>query len=650
MIKRILIFTALLLLLVTTNAEAATNITGCGTISIPGSYILNVSIDGATANSCINITANNVILDGGNKRISGMSKSNSVGVFVSKASGLQNIKVANLSVSNWTYGIQFLKTQNSFIENNTVSNNSFGFYLQNSKNITLNDNRAEPADSNSAWDFYSFQAENFSVNNLWLKPNNTIITFRGENISLKEAYSPAPDPGKLRNISYFVVAENNSVNSWLNLTIHYKQSDVPPLNENTLRMWRWNGSWKPAETPNNVDTADNIVYGNTTSFGEKGFYILAPMGLDNTPPIINSVILDNYTPNTGDPINISVNATDNAAVIGVEANGISLIAQGGDFWNGTITAAAGTNSVNVSASDAAGNVVWDNNTFYTATTSAPVLTTITVSPSSPSIVNGTTQAFTASGYDQYGGSMPVTVTWASSNTSVGTIDSTGLLTTLEVGTTTISATDGLVVGNTVATVTLPLPVLTTIVVSPANTTILAGNSQTFTASGFDQYGAPIAASVLWNSSDPSVGTINATGVFTAVAAGTTNINATDGIVVGTTSVKVRDSDLSGFTGGATVSRGGLLTTTVTVTNYASTPQNYTIEVSGVTASGDPLVGTGTLVNLGAGQSLNIPVLVAIPSAAATGSYTLNAYLWKHDEFPTPGKLIITSTSLTVTVT
>ncbi len=82
------------------------------------------------------------------------------------------------------------------------------------------------------------------------------------------------------------------------------------------------------------------------------------------PPVINSVILSDNTPNTGDLILVTVNATDDVSVTSVVANGVSLN-QSNDIWTGSITAIEGTHSVNVSASDGAG-VVWNNSTSYTA--------------------------------------------------------------------------------------------------------------------------------------------------------------------------------------------------------------------------------------------------------------------------------------------
>ena len=93
-------------------------------------------------------------------------------------------------------------------------------------------------------------------------------------------------------------------------------------------------------------------------------------------PVINSVSLSSYNPNTGDNILVTVNITDGIQIINVTANGFSLTKQYDDnrIWNGNITAIEGTQSVNVSAIDIAGNVTWDNSTSYTATTPNIIVT------------------------------------------------------------------------------------------------------------------------------------------------------------------------------------------------------------------------------------------------------------------------------------
>lgn len=90
--------------------------------------------------------------------------------------------------------------------------------------------------------------------------------------------------------------------------------------------------------------------------------------IDRTKPVVNSVTLNNYTPNTGNAILVTVSATDNIGVTAVNANGVSMTYQTGNVWNGTIIAIAGTHSVNVSASDAADNFVYNETKYYTAIT------------------------------------------------------------------------------------------------------------------------------------------------------------------------------------------------------------------------------------------------------------------------------------------
>ncbi len=181
----------------------------------------------------------------------------------------------------------------------------------------------------------------------------------------------------------------------------------------------------------------------------------------------------------------------------------------------------------------------------------PPLATINVTPATASLTVPGTQPFTAATLDPFGNQINAAITWMSSDTAVGTINSAGLFTAVGAGTATITATgggtgSGTITGTATAIVSAPaaVPVLTTITVTPAIASLTAGGSQTFTAAGFDQFGAPIAISpaVVWSSSDTAVGTIDATtGAFNALAAGRTTItamNGTSGTVSGTATVTV----------------------------------------------------------------------------------------------------------------
>ena len=94
-------------------------------------------------------------------------------------------------------------------------------------------------------------------------------------------------------------------------------------------------------------------------------------------------------------------------------------------------------------------------TNATAVSTSPVLISISVTPTNPSIAVGATQQFTATGSYSDGSTQDMTaqVAWSSSNTSVATISNAGLATGVAAGTATITATSGGVSGTATLTVT-----------------------------------------------------------------------------------------------------------------------------------------------------------------------------------------------------
>jgi hypothetical protein len=83
------------------------------------------------------------------------------------------------------------------------------------------------------------------------------------------------------------------------------------------------------------------------------------------------------------------------------------------------------------------------------TTPTPTLTTITLSPTTASLTaGGSTQTISATKLDQNSSPITATLTWNSSNTSVATVSSSGVVTPLTAGTTNITATSGGITSNT----------------------------------------------------------------------------------------------------------------------------------------------------------------------------------------------------------
>ncbi|MGB8216492.1 MAG: LamG-like jellyroll fold domain-containing protein [Candidatus Methanoperedens sp.] len=84
----------------------------------------------------------------------------------------------------------------------------------------------------------------------------------------------------------------------------------------------------------------------------------------------------------------------------------------------------------------------------------------------------------------------------------------------------------------------PAPLLTTITVTPSSSSVALGRTLTIHASPKDQSGNPFNASLTWSSSDESVGTIDQSGMVTALKVGEVEVIARSGMVEGRASVNV----------------------------------------------------------------------------------------------------------------
>ena len=168
---------------------------------------------------------------------------------------------------------------------------------------------------------------------------------------------------------------------------------------------------------------------------------------------------------------------------------------------------------------------------------AHTLTSVAVTPATPTIPKGASQQFTATGTYSDGSSADLTAsaTWSSSTTTVATISSSGLLSTFKQGTTLVTATSGSVSGSTNATVG-PRK-LVSVAISPVNATVSAGATIQLTATGTfsDGHTSDLTAKGSWFSSTKKVATIGLdTGLVTALKNGATTIKfRASGLIVTT---------------------------------------------------------------------------------------------------------------------
>ena len=116
-----------------------------------------------------------------------------------------------------------------------------------------------------------------------------------------------------------------------------------------------------------------------------------------------------------------------------------------------------------------------------------------------------------------------TITWISNNTTIATVNNTGLITALTTGTATItvSTTDG----NKIATceVTVMQPV-TGVTLDKTTTTLSVGQTEQLTATVTPDNATN--KTVTWSSNLPNVASVSSSGLITAVAVGTATITVT----------------------------------------------------------------------------------------------------------------------------
>ena len=174
------------------------------------------------------------------------------------------------------------------------------------------------------------------------------------------------------------------------------------------------------------------------------------------------------------------------------------------------------------------------------TTPTPVATSITLSAASLSFASlGETKQLSAAVKDQNGSAMTgASVSWSTSDASVATVSSAGLVTAAANGTATITVTSGSASSTASATVA-----------QVAASIELIQTELTFTSQGEtrqidfmvkDANDHPIStATVTWSSSDNAVATVSE-GLVTAGEIGTATITATSGSASATASVTVQE--------------------------------------------------------------------------------------------------------------
>jgi CxxC motif-containing protein (DUF1111 family) len=251
----------------------------------------------------------------------------------------------------------------------------------------------------------------------------------------------------------------------------------------------------------------------------------------------------------------------------------------------------------------------------TLTVTAATMSSISITPSSLSVVVGGKQQYLATGNftDGTTTNLTSTATWKSSSPSVASITNGGLASGIVLGGTTISATSGAFTGST--PLTIGPPTLLSIAVTPNFAAIPTGTTQQYAATGSYSDGTTqnLTNQATWSCTSPNraLHINNFTGfkgIASAGKMGSGTIKATLGSIAGATPVNVVTPGLQSIAitpATVTIPMGGVYQFTATGTFAGGITQNITSTVSWSSSSTTIATVGSALISPGLAATLQV---------------------------------------------
>ncbi|MFN8669656.1 MAG: Ig-like domain-containing protein [Gemmatimonadaceae bacterium] len=253
------------------------------------------------------------------------------------------------------------------------------------------------------------------------------------------------------------------------------------------------------------------------------------------------------------------------------------------------------------------------------------VSSILLTPGTGSIIVGQSLQLSATPRDSANNALAGrAIAWSSNAPTVASVSSTGLVTALATGTATITATSE---GKTATSrITVSLVPVDTVSVTPRTTSLAAGQTQQLTARIVDNAGnVLVGRPVSWNTDQPTIATVSASGLVTALTGGRATITATvEGksgtATINVTPVPVAFIDVAPTSGTLTV--GGTLQLTATtkdanrnvlpgrgITWISGAPSVATVTQAGLVTA----VGTGSALIFAASEGVSTSITITVSS-------------------------------------
>jgi len=255
---------------------------------------------------------------------------------------------------------------------------------------------------------------------------------------------------------------------------------------------------------------------------------------------------------------------------------------------------------------------------------SPLVVSVYANPTMSVAVGGTSQiSVTATPAD-------AVIGYVSNNSSIASVSSTGLVTGVVAGTTTITVAgskSGYSAGSCTVTVTVGGAAGTVAVTAtPATMSVAVGAGAQITASA-----NPADATISYSSSNPAVASVSGTGVVTGVAAGTATITVTGaktGYSNGSATVAVTVTPAAGTTAAVTLAdtaSGIGKVATVTVSGFTGATQYKLLKTDDTALTGNVALGqTVVVMFVNVGDQVKVQVMDAAGAVLETKTVTTTA--------------------------
>lgn len=464
------------------------------------------------------------------------------------------------------------------------------------------------------------------VGSEWTLVPGSVVDVSAHTVSGATTHFSAYAPGGVVAVSQVAIsAPSTSVVAGATMQLSAVAQDA---SGNTLagRTITWSTSDATRATVSSTGLVTGVLAGSVTiSAASEGKS--AVVTLTVTPPPVAVVAI---TPTTA---TVAVNASTTLVATTTAANG-ALLSGRTITWTSSDATRATVSSTGVVTGVAAGSAVITatsegRSASATITVTPAPIATITVEAATSTIVTGVMIAATTIVRDANGVLLTGrVVTWTSSDPSIATVSSVGLITGTGSGVVTITATSEGKSGSVSITVIAPVA---TITITPATPTVAVGFTVALSAVPNDAAGnALLGRTVGWTSSNNAVATVSQNGIVTGVSAGTATIvaaseNASSSVVVTVTGTVAPPAPVATVVvnpptaallvsattqlSATTADLGGTVLTGRVITWTSSDPTKATVSANGLVTA--VAAGSATITAASEGKSGTATITVAI---------------------------------------